>query len=128
MAKEDSALDGWFVGKPAEAALRRVCDVILSADRRMRAYPKYGTIVFGYEGDCVSFVQHDKKTVSLMFNRGARIPGRFPHLEGTGPTARFMRFAEVPEVNSRAGELGRIVVAWCDLMAKQKSSSVARKK
>ncbi len=48
-----------------------------------------------------------------MFNVGARIPGRFPHLEGDGPNARFMRFVDLPEVEKRARELTRIVEAWC---------------
>ena len=32
-----------------------------------------------------------------------------------------MRFADVDEVNKRAAELGRIVVAWCDLMCAPKA-------
>ena len=118
----------WFIGKPAEPALRRVRDVILSADPRMTEYVKYWTVVFGYEGDFASFVQHDKKTVSLMFNRGAKITGKFPHLEGSGPTARFMRFADVAEVNELAAELSKIAVVWCDLMTPAKPKSTAKKK
>jgi hypothetical protein len=76
---------------------------------------KYGTVQFAAGGDFANFVQHSKKTVSLMFNRGARIPGKFPHLEGSGPSARFMTFADLAEVKARAAELRRIAVAWCDL-------------
>jgi hypothetical protein len=72
---------------------------------------------FGYEGDFVTFVQAGKKNVNLMFHRGARIPGKFPHLEGTHPSARFMRFADIDEVEARAGELQRVAVAWCRLVA-----------
>ena len=115
---KNTEVESWLAGKPAEPILRRVRDVILKADPRMSEYLKYGTIVFAGSGaDCATFVQHDKKTVSLMFNRGARIPGKFPHLEGNGPTARFMRFADVAGVNARAAELSKIAVAWCDLMA-----------
>ena len=78
---------------------------------------KYGTVMFHCGGDFASFVQHDKKTVSLMFNRGGIIPGKFPSMEGTGRQVRFMRFADVAEVNQRAAELSKIVVAWCDLMS-----------
>ncbi len=78
---------------------------------------KYGTAMFHCGGDFASFVQHDKKTVSLMFNRGGIIPGKFPSMEGTGRQVRFMRFADVAEVNQRAAELSKIVVAWCDLMS-----------
>ncbi|MGH2681198.1 MAG: hypothetical protein ACRDG8_12090 [Actinomycetota bacterium] len=52
-----------------------------------------------------------------MFNRGARIPGDFRHLEGDGPTARFMRFADQAEVETRARELEAVARAWCDLQA-----------
>ena len=110
-----SEIDQWLTGKPAEPALRRVREVILKADSRMTEYLKYGTVQFAYEGDFANFVQHNEKKVSLMLNRGARIAGRFAHLEGEGPSARFMRFADVMEVNQRAAELTRIVAAWCSL-------------
>ena len=127
MAK-GSDIDQWFAGKPAEPILRRVREVILKADPRMTEYLKYGTVQFAYDGDFANFVQHGKKTVSLMLNRGARIPGSFPHLEGSGPSARFMRFADVNEVNQRAAELTGIVAAWCELHspAKGKRSAPTR--
>lgn len=115
MAKPESEVDRWFAGKPAEPALRRVREVILKADPRMTEYLKYGTVQFAYDGDFANFVQHNQKHVSLMFNRGARIPGRFPHLEGDGPSARFMRFANVAEVNQRAAELTKVAKASCAL-------------
>ena len=41
----------------------------------------------------------------------------FPHLEGTHPSARFMRFADIAEVEARATELSAIAAAWCALVA-----------
>jgi hypothetical protein len=114
---KDPAVEKWFTGKPAEPILRRVRDVILRADSRMAEIPKYGTVTFQCGGDFASFVQHDKKTVSLMFNRGGIIPGKYPHMQGEGRQVRFMRFDDVKEVDARATELGKIVVAWCDLMS-----------
>lgn len=116
--KNDPEVDRWLTAKPAEPILRRVREVILGADPRITEYLRYGTLQFAYNGDLANFVQHNKQTVRLMFNRGAKILGKFPHLEGSGPTARFMRFADVKEVNSRAAELRKIVVAWCDLMSR----------
>jgi hypothetical protein len=107
----------WFAEKklPAEATIRLVREVILRADRRMTEFVKYGTLTFGYDGDFATFVQvSDKKRASLMFNRGGRVPGKFPHLEGSGPSARFMRFAETAEAQARAAELSncrRLVLA-----------------
>lgn len=119
--KADPEVEKWFTGKPAETTLRRVREAILGADPRLSEHLKYGTVMFASGGDFASFVQHDKQAVSLMFNRGARIPGTFPHLEGSGPTARFMRFATPAEVDARAKELGKIPVAWCDLMSAPKA-------
>jgi hypothetical protein len=112
-------VERWFTTKkpPAEQAMRRVREVILRADPRLTEYLKYGSVHFGFEGDFVTFVQADKKNVNLMFHRGARIPGKFAHLEGTHPSARFMRFADIPEVERRAAELSAIAVAWCRLVA-----------
>lgn len=127
--KRDPFVERWLAGKPAEPILRRVRDVILWSDGRMTEYLKYGTVQFACQGDLASFVQHDKRSVTLMFNRGAKIPGTYPHLEGTGPSARFMRFADVEEVVEREAELTKIVRAWCEMMApKPKKSSPGKKR
>jgi hypothetical protein len=139
--KTSPEVERWFAENklPAEATMRRVRETILRADRRMIEYVKYGTLCFGYQGDFATFVQVAKKQVSVMFNRGARIPGKFPHLEGTGPSARFMRFADPAEAQARAAELSKIVAAWCSLApprpsirrrgrAISKSSTVSRKR
>jgi len=117
--KASAEIERWFAAKkpPAEPAMRRVREIILSADPRLTEYIKYGSVHFGYEGDFVTFVQADKKNVNLMFHRGARISGRFPHLEGTHPSARFMRFADIDEVETLADELRKVAVAWCTLVA-----------
>jgi hypothetical protein len=96
--------------------MRRVLDVVLAADGRLAAYVKYGSLQIGFKGDLAAFVQYDKKRVSLMFGRGARIGGDFPHLEGAGPSARFMRFADVAEVDAHASELAAVAMAWCGLV------------
>lgn len=117
--KSNPDVERWFHDKkpPSEKAIRRVREIILRADPRMTEYLKYGTVQFAYGADMANFVQVAKKEVTLMFNVGARIPGKFPHLEGTGPNARFLRFADLAEVETRAGELRRIVAAWCTLKA-----------
>jgi Domain of unknown function (DU1801) len=113
--KTSPEVERWFVEKkpPTEATMRRVREIILGADRRMTEYVKYGNLGFGYDGDFATFVQaSDKQQTSLMFNRGARIPGKFPHLEGSHPSTRFMRFADPAEAKARAAELSKIVAAW----------------
>lgn len=112
-------VEDWFATRkpPAEAALRRVREVILAADPRMTEYVKYGTVMFAFSGDMASFVQTAKKTVSLMFHRGGRIHGDFPHIEGSGRAVRFMRFSDVAAVDALAPELTAAVRAWCAAMA-----------
>jgi len=122
-------VERWFGEKqaPMEATIRRVREIILGADRRMTEFVKYGTLTFGYDGDFATLVQvSDKKQASLMFNRGARIPGTFPHMEGSGPSARFMRFANPTEAQKRSAELGKIVVAWCSLTSAERGSKKTR--
>jgi hypothetical protein len=115
--KTSPEVERWFAEKtlPAEATIRKVREIIMRADPRMTEFVKYGTLTFGFEGDFATFVQTGKKHVSLMFNRGARIPRKFPHLEGSGPSARFMRFADPAEAQARAAELTKIVVTWFSL-------------
>jgi hypothetical protein len=86
-----SEVDRWFAERkpPAETTLQRVREIILAADPRVTEYVKYGTVQFGFAGDMANFVQTKERRVNLMFNRGARISGEFPHLEGSGPSARF---------------------------------------
>ena len=115
--KTNPEVERWFKEKkpPHEATIRQVRQIILGADRRMTEFVKYGTLTSGYDGDFATFVQvSDKKQASVMFNRGAHIKGDFPSLEGTGPTARFMRFATVEDVDRHAAELARVAEAWCD--------------
>jgi len=122
-------VERWFAEKkpPTEAIMRAVREIILGADRRMTEYIKYGNLGFGYDGDFATFVQaSDKKQASLMFNRGARIPGKFPHLEGSHPSARFMRFATPAEAKARAAELGKIVAAWGSLTPAERGPAKKR--
>ena len=117
MSKRDPDVDRWLKSKRAEPMLRRVRDVIMWADERMTEYLKYGTVQFACNGDFANFVRHDQKTVELMFNRGARISGAYRYLEGTGPSARHMRFADMAEVEAKTQELSNLVVTWCDMMS-----------
>jgi len=117
MSKRDPDVDRWLKGKRAEPLLRRLRDVIMWADERMTEYLKYGTVQFACKGDFANFVRHDRKTADLMFNRGARIPGTYRFLEGTGPSARHMTFADMAEVEVKTQELRNLTVAWCDMMS-----------
>jgi hypothetical protein len=118
-AKKNPEVDSWFAEKkPAnEAAMQRVRELILGADPRVTERVQYGTITFASGDDMASFVQVAKKPVTLMFNRGQLIQGRRSYLEGSGPNARFMRFAGLAEVEAHAEELRSLAHAWAELMA-----------
>lgn len=121
-------VDAWFAQRrpPAAAAMQRVRDVIHEADPRITEYVKYGSVQFGYDGDMATYVKHGEKTVSLMFNRGARIKGKFPHLEGTHPSGRWLYFADTKEVDARAGELTQIVKAWIAMTPAERGNKTAK--
>jgi hypothetical protein len=112
-------VDRWLAERvePAAPLLRRVREIIVAADPRLREFVQNRTLTFAYKGDFAAFVQVAKPGVTLMLLRGARIPGKFPRLEGNGPTARFLRFADLAEVEARAEEIALIARAWCELMA-----------
>lgn len=116
---KNAEVDSWFAARkpPAADAMQRVRELILGADPRMTEYVHYGTVQVAFQGGMAGFVKTDKKRVSLMFNRGGKIQGSFPHLEGTGRAVRFMRFADLAEVEARADELTEVVRAWCTAMA-----------
>jgi hypothetical protein len=108
-------VDRWFDQRdhPMDAAMRRAREIILSADDRVTESIKWKTPTFAYEGNIASF-NPSKKVVSVMFHRGAEIPGRHPKLEGDGKLVRTMRFSSVEDVERGRKDLERVVKAWCD--------------
>jgi len=102
--------------------MRRVREIILGADDRMTERVQYGTITFACKDNMASFVQVANKHVTLMFNRGQLIQdkAKHPHLEGTGPNARIMRFADLKEANAQAAELRDLARRWCIVMMSSK--------
>ena len=108
-------VDDWFTARehPMTEAMQRARQLILQADPRVTESIKWQTPTFAYRGNIVSF-NPAKKMVSLLFHRGAEIPGDFPRLEGDGRLARVMRFADVGEVDDGAAELQTVIRAWCE--------------
>ena len=91
--------------------LQRAREIILGADERVTESIKWKTPTFAYRGNIVSF-NPAKKFVSLLFHRGAEIPGDFPRLEGDGRLARTMRFSDVADVERGADALQAVIRAW----------------
>jgi hypothetical protein len=107
-------VDVWFeeYEHPARDAMLRVREIILS-NERMTETIKWKSPTFVYKGNMASFNPRTKAHVSLMFHTGASIPGDHPRLEGGGDTARYMKFADLDDVESARADLEAVVEAWC---------------
>ncbi|HEX6222600.1 MAG TPA: DUF1801 domain-containing protein [Acidimicrobiia bacterium] len=108
-------VDVWFdeYEHPAKDAMLRIREIILSDDR-MTETIKWKSPTFMYEGNMASFNPRTKAHISLMFHTGASIPGDHPRLEGGGETARYMKFADLEDVEDGRAEIEAVVAAWCD--------------
>jgi hypothetical protein len=114
----NAEVDRWFEERdhPLDTAMRRARDIILGADERVTETIKWKTPTFAFKGNIVSFAPA-KNAVSLMFHRGAEIPGKHPRLEGDGKLVRTMRFAALEDVEKGRKDLERVIKAWCKLKA-----------
>ena len=106
-------VDAWFAEfeHPLKEAMQRVRELILT-DERMTETIKWKSPTFMYEGNMASFNPRTKAHVSLMFHTGASIPGDHPRLEGGGETARYMKFADLADVEAAADDIAADVSAW----------------
>jgi hypothetical protein len=108
-------VDRWLddAGHPQDATMRRAREIILGADERVTESIKWKTPTFSFRGNIASF-NPSKNLVSIMFHRGAEIPGDHPLLEGDGKLVRTMRFADLEELAAGQADLEAAVRAWCD--------------
>ncbi|MFN0089884.1 MAG: DUF1801 domain-containing protein [Acidimicrobiales bacterium] len=108
-------VDAWFAERdhPLTEAMQRARTIILEADGRVTESVKWKTPTFSYNGNIVSF-SPAKRFVSLMFHRGAEIPGHFARLEGDAPLVRVIRLHDLAEVEAAKDELAAVIRAWCD--------------
>lgn len=113
---EDPGVTAWFeaLDHPLKDVMLSVRAAILSADDRMTETLKWQSPTFMYQGNLASIDPKAKKHVSVLFHRGAEIPGDHPLLEGGGKLARYIRFADRASVDEASDELAAIVRAWCD--------------
>ena len=104
----------WFAERdhPLEAEMRRVREIILAVDEGITETIKWQTPTFVFGGNIASF-SPAKKLVSLMFHRGAEIPGDHPALEGDAKLVRTMRFADRAEIEAKRPDLEAVIAAWC---------------
>lgn len=110
-------VDAWFAAydNPQKAGVQRVREIILATDERITEAIKWKAPTFMYKGNIASFYPKAKKHVSLMFHKGAQIPGEHPLLEGDGDTSRVMKLADLDAIEAHADELQAVVRAWIAL-------------
>jgi hypothetical protein len=111
-------VDQWLneSAHPLEATMRRARDIILRADDRVTETIKWKTPTFAYKGNIASF-NPSKNLISIMFHRGAEIPGDHPRLEGDGKLVRTMRFTDLDQLEAGRADLEAAIRAWCDWKA-----------
>lgn len=110
-------VDEWFAGQqdnPLCSSLQLAREIILSIDDRVEESIKWKTPTFAYQGNIVSFTLGAKNFVSLMFHKGAEIPGDHSRLEGDGKQVRTMRFDDAADPTANRGDLEAVITAWCD--------------
>jgi hypothetical protein len=109
-------VEAWFAryDNPMKDVVQRVREIVLDADPRVDECVKWQAPTFPYKGNIASFYPKSRQHASLMFHLGAKIPGSFPRLEGTGDTSRVMKLADLAEAEAARPELESIVRAWCD--------------
>ncbi len=96
--------------------MRHAREVILGADGRVTESIKWKTPTFAYKGNIASF-NPSKTLVSIMFHRGAEIPGDHPRLEGDGKLVRTMRFGDLDQLEAGSADLEAVIRSWCDWKA-----------
>ncbi len=113
--KRNPEVNRWFdeAERPLEPMLRRAREIILGADERVTESIKWKTPTFSFNGNIASF-NPSKNFVSLLFHRGAEIPGNHSRLEGEGDLVRTMRFADLDEVEASRSDLEAVIRAWCE--------------
>ena len=116
MNQRNPDVDRWLDEQPEALvdALSRVREIVLETDRPIEESIKWQVPTYAYKGNIFSFTRGAKRHVSLMFHRGAEIPGDHPRLEGEGRVARTMRLADLDAVEQAADDLRAVIASWCD--------------
>jgi Domain of unknown function (DU1801) len=98
---------------PKREVIAAVRDVVMS-DGRIEETIKWRAPAFLHDGVMAYFHWSAKEFASLIFPGGARIPGDFDLLDGTG-LQRVIRFESVADVETHRDQLLDIVDAWCSI-------------
>lgn len=108
-------VDAWLAAydNPMKPVVTAIRDLVLESDPRISESIKWQAPTFEYKGNIASFFPRARKHASLMFHKGAEIPGAFPHLEGDGKEARSFKVKDLADLAGKSDELRAIFKAWC---------------
>ena len=108
-------VDRWLeaLDHPLKDVMQGVRKAILEADNRVEESIKWQSPTFSFEGNIASINPKARRYVSLMFHRGAEIPGKFPHLQGDGRLTRYLNITDRAELEEVRLELSALVRSWC---------------
>ena len=109
-------VDAWFdvYENPQKDVMLYMRNKILESDARIEECIKWKSPTFMFRGNIASFNPRSKKPASLMFHTGADIPGEFPHLEGTGNVARYLKVTDLANARELETEFISIFASWCE--------------
>jgi len=110
-------VDAWMAvyDNPMKDVVQAIREAILAADPRIEETIKWKAPTFTYKGNMASFFPKSKAHASLMFHKGAEIPGDFPILEGDGKETRTMKIRGLDDLRQNRGQIEAIARAWCDM-------------
>jgi hypothetical protein len=113
---QSKAVIAWLESydNPMKEVVSRVRDTILHADARIKESMKGRAPTVSYRGTLASIFPESRKHASVMFERGAEIPGHHPRLEGEGDTGRVMKIRDTAEAHAVKDDLQHLVRSWCD--------------
>ncbi len=110
------AVDDWLdaYDNPQKDLVAAVREHILACDDRVTEAIKWQAPTFIYKGNIASFFPKAKAHASLMFHKGATIPGEHPILTGDGAEARSVKISDLDDLDAKRDALTAVVRAWCD--------------
>ena len=102
-SRSNPEVDAWMSGydNPMKPVVEATRQVILGADGRITETIKWQAPTFVFKGNMASFFPKAKKHASLMFHKGAEIPGEFPNLTGDGKEARSFKINDLHDLKSK---------------------------
>ena len=110
-------VDTWLSAydSPQKDLVAAIRHIILQSDPRVSECIKWQAPTFVYKGNIASFFPKAKKHASLMFHKGAHIPGEWPALEGDAAEARTLKVLDTDDLAQKQSQLEGIIRAWSDL-------------